>query len=497
MTSYQNKQISINNLLSNLFETLPKSKKTIDQQDNESLNTMDYYKEENSSRNMKLDENNMFYNKKFNKINKTNNFRATINFKSTTSNQMPSNFYEFIDFTRGKSLFSNKNEKNVKKRFEDIKNNNNYCSKCNSEIDYTTKVCKHCFKPLCRKCLTEIYIRNLDNNNDSDNCAQNTDKENICPFCKNITSFKDYVILKSKTSKNTDICLKEPLDTSDGEISSNYSIEKSEKNINRLNNVFSKDLEEQYNEYNSLLKQIEGKKKDIEIKKNININILQIMQKTIEYEYNLNMKKLNDLSLKLNKIQKAIKNKIEKYSRNNNYVYNNEIQNIIKTFKNTINVYSKNYEKLNQKLISKTKPKAFKLYEAKPLSINLSNTYYMKNTEILSNHSIGKAYIKVDRFVNNYVNYLNFSVSINQDNKNSQTNNNIQKKSQLVVYMIVNNKLFRFNKNNKDNNKDCLNFECPLEETKAFISKIPSNKENINTKNDEFEIKLIITEVFL
>ena len=139
----------------------------------------------------------------------------------------------------------------------------------------------------------------------------------------------------------------------------------------------------------------------------------------------------------------------------------------------------------------KQKPKAYKFYESNSLSIKYSDTYSMKNTEILSNNRIGKAYFKIERFVNSYVNCLNFSVSIHQDNKISQ--NSI--KSKIIVYMIINNKLFKLNKTNKDNNQLYSNYECSLEENKVFTSKSKSN--NSIEKKDKVDIKFAITELFL
>ena len=41
------------------------------------------------------------------------------------------------------------------------------------------------------------------------------------------------------------------------------------------------------------MNQIENRKKEIEIKKDINLNMLQIIKKAIEFEYEKNIKKLN------------------------------------------------------------------------------------------------------------------------------------------------------------------------------------------------------------
>lgn len=492
MSSKNNKKLSSNDLLSKVLQTLPKSKKTVEQQDNESLNTMDYYKEENSSRNQKLDDNKIFTNKLSNQneyINSNENTNLSFAVNKNYSEQNMLNLYETVDTLRIRPHFVNKNEKNVEKRFEEIKVDNDYCSRCNQEIEYVTKVCRHCFKPLCRKCIKEIFNRNLDNNDDSDNFDQNLINQKICPNCRKLNTINDFIITKSKTFSSTLIAFKEPLDT---ELDNDAT---SSQNPSGQNSVLLNDLEDQYNENELLLKKIEIKKKEIETKKKLNINILNIIQKSIEYEYDTNIKKLNEICFKLKKIQNIIKDKKMKYDSQNMY-NNSDLQILIKKFKNSMNACSKNYEKIEQRIISKSKPKAFKIYESKPLTINVADTYSMKKTQVISNQYIGNAYIHVQKCVNNYVNYLNFSVLVQQNNKKEQNNNN-KNKSVLVPYIVINNQLIKLNKTNKDNNKSSLNYEYSLEESKAFPSKNCSGNKNNNIKKDEFDVKLIISELFL
>ena len=248
------------------------------------------------------------------------------------------------------------------------------------------------------------------------------------------------------------------------------------------------------------MKEIEEKKKEIEIKKNLNMNIIQIFQRAIEYEYNLNVNKLNEMSSKIINFQNCFKDKKNNYK---NYRNISELQNAFEKYKKAMNIFSKNYEKLKQKISLKSKPKSFKNYESNILSINLSDTYYMKRKEILSNSHIGKAFFKVDRFVNGYMNCLGFSVLIQKDDKNSQnsgnnSNSNSINKSKFVVHLIINNKLIKLNKDNKDNNELCLNYGCSLEESQVFNSKGHTSDINKNKNKDEkFDAKLIITELFL
>ena len=474
------------------FETLSKQESIIEQQDNESLNTMDYYNEDNNSKNQNIEENKHNYKTfstqkiDYRAINKNNN---TLNKQlETNNNQNLTN--ENIPLSR--TFMINKKDKNIQKIFEDNKNNNDYCSKCHSEIEYLTKACPHCLKPLCRKCIKEIFNRNLDNNNDLDNYEQNIINEKKCPNCLNLTSINNYINFNPKEKINILCRLKEPLDSYENK--QNSSISQKGKNV-----IISNGLEDFNNEYNLLLNKIEEKKKEIEIKKNLNINILQIIQKTIEFEYNNYLKKLNEMSLQLKKVQYSIIEKKNKIIKDKNYKNTFELQKIIVEHIKKLNKFSNNIEKLNQRLILRDKPKIFKSYESKLFSVNLSDTYCMKYKEILSNQFIGKTYIKIDRFINNYVNYLNFSILINQNYKefNNNVNNNINNKPKYVVNIIINNKLFKLNKANKDSNRMCFNYECALEESNIFSSKSQSNLTNNIIKKDDIKFKVIISELFL
>ena len=78
---------------------------------------------------------------------------------------------------------------------------------------------------------------------------------------------------------------------------------------NDFNKEKIKNLEEQYKEYENFLNQIEERKKEIEIKRDISLNILAMIKKAVDYEFERNIKKLNEFQMKLNKI----KNDIKKY----------------------------------------------------------------------------------------------------------------------------------------------------------------------------------------
>ena len=62
--------------------------------------------------------------------------------------------------------------------------------------------------------------------------------------------------------------------------------------------------------------------------------------------------------------------------------------------------------------------------------------------------------------------------------------------------MIINDKLIKLNKTNKDDNKLCLNYECSMEENILLFSK-NNNLGNKIIKKDELNIKVIITELFI
>ena len=101
----------------------------------------------------------------------------------------------------------------------------------------------------------------------------------------------------------------EPLDSlSDDEMRN--LMEKSKTNRKNKSLGKMKSLKEQFNIYEEFLNKINDSKNEIEIKKNICMNILQMMKKAVEIEYNKNLNRLNELSLKLNKIKEDLNKKI-------------------------------------------------------------------------------------------------------------------------------------------------------------------------------------------
>ena len=267
---------------------------------------------------------------------------------------------------------------------------------------------------------------------------------------------------------------------------------------NNENSVILKELKDESNEYDSLMKKILQKKKEIENKKNISINNLQTMIKAIEYEFKLNMNKLDEIMEKLRKMKDAIdqrKFRMEQQQKNGNNSILQE-QKIIAKFKNAINNFYQNYENLSQKMILKSKQKAFKLHESTPLTINIAEAYGMKYKNVIEDPNIGSVYFKIERFINNYVNYLAISVLIKQKEKENDSQDN-KSKSKFIVNMEINDKLIKLKKTNKDENQSCLNYENIMQENKALVSQSLSNMNNNEIKNKELNIRVIISELFL
>ena len=496
MHNYKNKRLSNNDLFFTKYKTIQRSKTSIEEQDNESLNTMDYYKEEKASKENIFESNTYSSNKKdipasdFNsKIDIDPQILA--NFRNTCiENNLGGGLYDEITFARNTTLYQNKKkmEKNIEKRFKTIFDN---CSKCDSKINYSTKTCSNCSKPLCKNCLKQIFPRNLDNNNDSEIFTRNINEKN-CPNCRKSKAIRydPNQLLKKQNSPSLN---KWPIDIEHERTSSSSNNQYSEKDY------LVKGLNDQSNEYNLFLKKIEEKKKEIEIKKKLNVNIIQMLQRSVEYEYNFNLNKLNQMILKIKKVQEMIADKLNRLNQQKSFRDNSDLQNIVKKFKDALGVFLKKFEKIEQKINLKSKSMAYKSYESKPLLVNLADTYCMKDKELLSNNNIGNAFFRVDRYVNGFVNCLSFSVSIKQDKKiiPINNNNNSTNKPKYVVNLIVDNKIIKLTKVNKDKDSSCLDYECSLEESQVFNTKIQSNGLNNYIKKDDFSVKLIITELIL
>ena len=491
-----------NDLINVMIKMKPKLKNSIEQMETESLNTMDYYKEDSSNKNSLIDEanlsNKLIYNPNKNKPKERNNKNTSkINRASFTINKSYRNIH------KSSNLIKTIQDKELHKKIKNVpiySNKIKTCNKCNEKLEANSKNCLNCKKIFCKNCFKGSN-RNLDNNSDdNENYEQNFNVENICHSCKtNFNSNKNNNTMKNTRNKFYIKNKFEPLDTYCENDMENFGICRFKTIANDFNKEKIKNLEEQYKEYENFLNQIEERKKEIEIKRDISLNILAMIKKAIDYEFERNMKKLNEFQMKLNKIKNDIKEKINK-----NYQNEIELQINIDISKNTLKNFIKNFEKYNQIVISRPLFRGYKSFESSNILINYSDSYYMKNKEILSDLPFGNVYIKIDRYTNNYVNYLNFSILIKQNDKtpsddtiNSSFQSFVNNKSRFVINMIVNNKVIRLIKTNKDNNDTTLSYESSEEENKILFCKDKLNNTGGIIKKNNFNIKVIITEVML
>lgn len=508
MSSTTSNEYTPNDLITKMVKAKPKLKKSIEQFDTDSLNTMDYYKEDSSNKNSLIDESKLNQKLLFNPNNKNDstNKDENINEKNDLSiivNKAYKDIHQSSNLLRAKTLINVKKEQKEQKIQKRLNDTQLICCRCNCEINLNYKSCPSCKKMFCRKCFKGSINRNLDNNEYMDNFNHEVNILKVCPDCRKNenNNFNITMVPGEKRNRhNTNILqVAEPMDSLSESEMKNIGDKTSRKKSHTTNSFKEKkkSLETKYKEYDEFLNKIEDKKKEIEIKKNISINILQIIKKAIEYDYDRNVAKLNEIITKLNKIKSALSKKINK-----NYTNEVEIKIDIDTYKSTLNNFSKNYDTYIQKILSIPIFRGYRLYESNNILINHSDTYFMNSMEIMSNSSFGKAFLKIDRYTNNYKNYLNFSVQIKQNNKtlNEDVSNNlINNKSRYVVNMIIDNKVIRLNKViNKDNKDTSQNYECSEEENKILFSKDKINSNNnYKAKKNNFNVKVYISEIMI
>ena len=494
-----NKKYSSDDLIKKMLKAKPKLNTTLEQKDTESLNTMEYYNEDSSNKNSLIEEakknNKLLFNTNVNEISQRNKkLKPNQKEKALKINKTNIGIYKNSDLIRTMTDLNYQKIKNGVIQTNSLPENG---CKCKSKFVSPKIVCLNCKKHFCPKCFEGNPNRNLDNNTDNfENYEQNCKNENICINCKiNAYNQKHFKRQKQKTGNHlSEICF-EPLDTCVENLEN--KIMKSKKIISENNGkekIKNKILEEQYKEYENLINQIENKKKEIEYKKDISLNLLQIIKKAIEFEYEKNLNKLNEFITKLNKLKNNINEKI-----NLNYKNEIDIQIDADISRKNLKNFSKIYENYIKKILLKPVFRGYKLYETDTTIINYSDTYYMKNKEVSSVFPFGNIYIKIDRYTNNYINYFNFSTIIklndeerSNDITSSQSVNN--NKSRFLVNMIVNNKLIRLNKTNKDSNDLSLNYESFEEENKILVSK---NNGNNTIKKNNLNVKVIIFEIML
>ena len=502
MSTPANKTLTPNDLILQMIKVKPKEKKTIEQIDSESLNTMDYYKEDSSTKNSLIEEskinNNLLLNaKKAEKVKKIKKEQKDI---SLALGGTYKGIHKSSNVIRTlATLNTPKAKKQVKRSIIASK----ICCKHFSNKDLTNKICIKCKKRFCKLC----FNGNINPDNDNSNNEKNFKNSNICYICraKKINDKNKNFYLNKKYDDNMDTNNKSfqlgmiPMDTNlDSDVKIDMEKSKSKVDINEGNQEKMKNLQGQYKEYDIFLKQISRRKKELEIKKDISLNLLQMIKKAIEFEYEKNINKLNEFIIRLNKIKNSINEKM-------NQNFNNEIELKINidTNKNILNGFFKNYEIFSNQIITKPIFHGYKLYESNDIIINYSDTYYMKNREVFPEFPFGKVFIKVSRFTNNYINYLNFASIIKSNDKALKEeiiSNGFQSfinKSRFIINMVVNNKVVRLNKTNKDTNDMSFIYEISEEEDKILFSK---NKMSINIENqkkDNINIKLFISEIIL
>lgn len=479
--------------LNKIIKAKPILKNSIEKQDSESLNTMDYYKEDSSNKNSLIEEaktnNQLLYNPINSKEKKEKpediEVKKDLSFQLNQANIITNNI------NQNQNSNSKQKKRNIKLNINANKNQiihknindaHYICSNCNLNTGSSCKNCIKCNNYFCVKCFNGI-IRNISENNQEKELKNKNEK--ICQFC--------WIKIKNRNnfmSKNL-----EPLDSlSDDEMRN--LMEKSKTNRKNKSLGKMKSLKEQFNIYEEFLNKINDSKNEIEIKKNICMNILQMMKKAVEIEYNKNLNRLNELSLKLNKIKEDLNKKIN--NPENKYKNEVELQINIDTFKNTLNGFSKIFDNFNQKMISRLFFRGYKLYDSDNISINHSDIYFMQKKELFPELPLWNAFLKIERYTNNFINFLNFSIDIRPKKKalSEPSNNNINflsewnNKSRFMVNMIVNNKLIRLNKKTKDNNYIDSSYESSEEEKKLLFSKG-------NYKIKDFNVKVIISEIML
>lgn len=477
MTTPIKKIYTSNDLLIKMLKAKPKLTKTIEQIDTDSLNTMDYYQEDSKNSLIAESKLNNALSYKTKKPKNIITYTEVSDFTKTINNDI----YINSNTNPSKDNLNIVDNQKIQKRF---KHSTKTCCKNFANFDNKNKTCNKCKKCYCEKCFKENFSKNYcetEGNNYEKNFKEKR-MSNLNSFIKNLEPLEPL-----DTNFESELKIKNKVITSKSKNNKNLSEEKKIK------------IEEQNKEYEYLLNQIEKIRKEIEIKKDINFNILNLLKKAIEYEYGRYTNKLNELEKKLNKIKTNINEKM-------NVIYNNEIelQIDIDINKNNLKNFSKILENFNKKIMTKPFFRGFKLYESNDILLNYSDTYYMKNKEVFSELPLGKVFIRVNRYSNNYQNYLNFSTQIKQKEKIQEDSTNCSfksdincfNKSRFVVNMIVNNKFLKLNKTNKDSNDTSLSYELSEKEDNILLDRNKNNNNGVSKKNN-FNIKLILCEIIL
>ena len=272
MSSTTSNEYTSNDLITKMVKAKPKLKKSIEQFDTDSLNTMDYYKEDSSNKNSLIDESKLNQKLLFNPNNKNDstNKDENINEKNDLSiivNKAYKDIHQSSNLLRAKTLINVKKEQKEQKIQKRLNDTQLICCRCNCEINLNYKSCPSCKKMFCRKCFKGSINRNLDNNEYMDNFNHEVNILKVCPDCRKNenNNFNITMVPGEKRNRhNTNILqVAEPMDSLSESEMKNIGDKTSRKKSHTTNSFKEKkkSLETKYKEYDEFLNKIEDKKK--------------------------------------------------------------------------------------------------------------------------------------------------------------------------------------------------------------------------------------------
>ena len=180
MSTPANKTYTSNDLILQMLKVKPKMKKTIEQIDSESLNTMDYYKEDSSTKNSLIEEskinNNLLISQK--KQEKKRKIKKEQKDFSLALNKTYKGTHKSSNAIRTLANLNTPKAKNEQKRSIIA---SKICCKNFSNKNSTNKICIKCKKHFCKKC----FNGNFELNNDENYYYEkNFNSNKICYLCR-------------------------------------------------------------------------------------------------------------------------------------------------------------------------------------------------------------------------------------------------------------------------------------------------------------------------
>lgn len=424
--------------------------------------------------------------------------------KNLDKNQVESglNIYKFfIEKNQdGNIILNNPNSKvnytDLYKAFKTSK-----CILCSSSSE-SIKMCPCCLKPICEKCLQNLFRkRDLDNNEES-NYSEDIRSERPCPYCQALISLEEYISLKDLGTNATALQL---FDSSNEQ--------ESNKEIEQITPLL-KNLDKQYTNCDMLIKKIDNKKKEIDFQKKYCLNVIDVLRKKIEEEYDNDFNILNEINSQLKSHQNDIlanQSKILMEQQLNNNFTPSQIEElnlnnlIIDDFYKNV----QNFEEQKAKLI---KNKGYKIYESKTIVVDLSDCYNGEYIPILSNNNLGDVYIQIIRDSQNNITNpkIKFIIIISQDkfltDKLGENNNNYAHylaHTLLYTYLILSKKeqirFLKFGKQINNAQEHRIIFEYSLNEEEMNFCDEPNFNLSQSNQNNfcNYKMKLVITEINL